>query len=280
MRRLIIYIYLIHFSTLLLAEGNDSIKSYKHHLFAINTGYSKHVIRDDAISPFIYRGAKAPLELNYKYSGTKTRHMFSAFYNQLKLNSSIPDYSYKGLNHYVQNINLYFGYSYQRKLFRFSSINTILFTGGEIKSLLNFRYHNFVYNTGYLMFDQFNSIALNALIEKRFTNDKQILFISISIPFISYALMRGTYNAYVGEKTDPLDLAENVLPQIAKNGDFITFNNLFDIKTDISFVRFLNKHIGIELKYSLHFYKFTQYDNLLYSKSLQNRFLIGFVLKL
>lgn len=279
MHRLLIYIYLIHFSTLLFAEGNDSIKTHEHHSIVIYTGYSRHIIRDGAISPFIYRGATAPLELKYKYSGEKLQQRAFVYFDQLKLNSSIPDYSNNGLNHYVQNLNINIGYSFQRKLTEVTRINTVFFIGAEISSLINYREHYFVSSTSRAMFDQFNSIALSTLIEKRFKNKQQILSINISIPFVSYALLRGTYNAYVGEKIDQLDLSENVFKQLAKNGDFITFNNLFDIKTEISFVRYISKHLGFELNYCFHYYKFTQYDNLLYSKSLQNQLLIGLVVK-
>ena len=211
MHRIIIYILLIQISTPLFSEGNDSIKTHERNSTAIYTGYSRHVIRDDAISPFTYRGATAPLELKYKYSGEKLRQSAFVYFDQLKLNSSIPDYSNNGLNHYVQNLNINIGYSCQRKLFEVSRINTAFFIGVEIGSLVNYKQHYFVYSTSYAMFDQFNSLALNALIEKRFKNEQQILSINISIPFVSYALLRGTYNAYVGERIDPLDLSKNVI---------------------------------------------------------------------
>jgi len=196
---------------------------------------------------------------------------------KILLNPSIPDYPNKNINHYVQNVNISLGYFYQRKLVGVSSINTVFFIGGEVSSLINFRKHFFVNITSYTLFDQLNSLALNAFIEKRFKNEKHILSINISIPFITYAILRGTYNAYVGEKIDPLDISKNVFWQLEKDGDFITFNNLFDIKTEISFVRNVSKHIGFELKYCFHYYKFTQFNDLFYSKSLNNQLLIGFI---
>lgn len=279
MQRFIIYIYLISISTQLFAQGNDSVKTNQSHSIAIYTGYSLHIIRDDAISPFIYRGATAPVELKYSFSGKKSRHKAFLYFDKLTLKPSIPDYSNKNLNHYVQNVNISLGYSYHRKIIKVPSVNTVFFIGAEIGSLVNYRQHYFVSSTGYAMFDQFNSLALSALIEKKFKNKKQILSVNFSIPIITYALLRGTYNAYVGKKIDQLDISKNVFKQLAKNGDFITFNNLFDIKTEISFIRYVSKHIGFELKYCFHYYKFTQYDNLLYSKNLQNQLLIGFVVK-
>ena len=279
MHRFIIYIYLILISPQLFAQENDSISTNHHHSIAIYTGYSRHIIRDDAISPFIYRGARAPIELKYSFSGNKSRHKAFLYFDKLTLKPSIPDYSYKNLDHNIQNVNISLGYSYHRKFIKSASINTVFFIGAEISSLVNYRQHYFVSSTSYAMFDQFNSLALSVLIKKRFKNKKQILSVNLSIPIITYALLRGTYNAYVGQKIDQVDISKNVFKQLAKDGNFITFNNLFDIKTEISFIRYVSKHIGFELKYCFHYYKFTQYDNLLYSKNLQNQLLIGFIVK-
>ena len=57
-----------------------------------------------------------------------------------------------------------------------------------------------------------------------------------------------------------------------KKGDFVSFNKLVYFKTDISFIRFIGSHLGIECKYSLRYYKFNQYQdiNSYLSNSLYN----------
>ena len=93
--------------------------------------------------------------------------------------------------------------------------------------------------------------------------------------------MGNTYNAYVGEKTDPLmDYSGNMLLYLAKNGDFVSFNKLVYFKTDFSFIQFIGDHIGVECRYSLRYYKFIQYQDINYSKKLQSQLLIGLVGKL
>ena len=131
------------------------------------------------------------------------------------------------------------------------------------------------------MLDQFSSLGFKAQLEKRFANKKQLAFFSINIPVVSYVLMGNTYNAYVGEKTDPLiNYSKNALFYLAKNGDFVSFNKLVYFKTDFSFIQFFGNHIGIECKYSFRYYKYCQFQNINYSKNVQSQFLIGVTVKL
>lgn len=252
----------------------DTVKFDRLHMFSISTGYSSHAERYEAISPFIYRGKTSPYVIDYKYIGTRSLQTFSAYFDQLKLTSSIPNYKSYGLTHSIQNYNFYIDYSYNRNLFTFPEIRTILFVGGKIESLFNLGIHNSVIGENDLMLDQFNSIDLNIIIEKKFANKKNILLFNYSMPLMSYVLMRGTYNSNVSDKINPSDFNGDLL-HIIKNGDFVTFNNLLKIKADFSYVRLFGKHFGLELKYSFSYYSFNQYNNLFYSNNLDNQFLIG-----
>jgi hypothetical protein len=266
---------------LLKAQGIDTIHPDKSHVFSLYTGFVKYIERDDVMSPFKYRGHSAPIELSYRYIALKSHNIFYANFDHSKLTSSIPDYENAGLNHYVQSTNIQMGYSYLRKAFHWTKFQSNLYLGGEIGSLLNLRQHAYIDNNEFLMLDQFNTLGFMAQLEKRFANKKQVVFFSINIPFVSYVLMGNTYNSYVGDKTDPLlNYSGNVLLYLAKNGDFVSFNKLVYFKTDFSFIQFIGKHIGIECKYSLRYYKYNQFQNINYSKNLQNQFLIGITGKL
>jgi hypothetical protein len=266
---------------LINAQDPDTSHTDRFHIFTLYTGYSKYIERDDAMSPFKYKGNSLPVEIGYRYSGKKSYQISYANFDNLRLRSSLPVYENAGLNHYVQGTNIQVGYSYLRKAFSFPEDHFNIYVGWEISSLLNIRKHAYSYNNEFLMLDQFNSLGFKALLEKRFASSKQIAFFSINIPFVSYVLMGGTYNAYVGEKTDPLmNFNGNTLLYLAKKGDFVSFNNLVYFKTDFSFIKFIGDHIGFECRYSLRYYKFTQYQDLNYSKNLQSQFSIGLVGKL
>lgn len=263
------------------SQNTLKVNSDKSHVFSFYTGYSKYIERDDAMSPFKYRGHSLPLEVNYRYNGAKCRQIFYVNFDKLRLLSSLPDYADAGLNHYVHNTNIQMGYSYLCRVFRLANFKTDIYFGGEINSLLNMRQHAYINNNEFLMLDQFSSLGFKALIEKRSTNDKQIATLNINIPFLSYALMQNTYNAYNGDKIDPLmNYSGNVLLYIAKKGDFVSLNKLLYFKTEFSFIQFISNHIGIECKLSIRGYKFTQYQDMNYSKNLQSQILVGIVGKL
>jgi hypothetical protein len=261
---------------LMQAQAIDSFHLDKSHYFSISAGISKHSEIDDAMSPFNYRGHSLPVEINYRFSGTKNQQIFYADFCKLKLTSSLPNYENAGLNHYVQNTNLQLGYSYLRRAYRFARFQSDLYFGGEINSLLNLRQHAYIHNNEYLMLDQFNSLGLKVQLEKRLASNGQVAYFNLNIPFVSYVLMGETYNAYVGKKIDPLmNYSGNMLLYLAKKGDFVSFNKLIYFKTDFSFVQFFGSNIGVECKYSLRYYKFSQYQDINYSKNLQSQFLIG-----
>ena len=276
-----IFLIILGLSLQVKAQEIDTFHLDKSHYFSLYTGFTKYIERDDAMSPFKYRGHSFPIELSYRYSGLKSRQIFYANFDNLKLTSSIPNYENLGINHYVQNTNVQIGYSYLRKAFSLPICKSDLYFGGEINSIFNLRQHAYINNNEFLMLDQFNNLGFKAQLEKRFSNRKQVASFSINFPFVSYVLMGNSYNAYVGEKTDPLmNYSGNMLLYLAKKGDFVSFNKLVYFKTDFSFIQFISNHIGFECKYSLRYYKFTQYQDINYSKNLQSQILIGIIGKL
>jgi hypothetical protein len=280
MRNTAAIIFMIFNLGVIKAQDTDTFQQDKSHIFSLYTGLTKYTQKDDAMSPFKYSGHYLPVEICYRYHGAKSHQIYCANFDNLKLRSFLPDFENAGLNHYVINTNIQMGYSYLIKAFSFAKYQSELYFGGEINSLLNLRQKAYI-NNKFLMLDQFNSLGFKVLLEKRFTSNKQFAFLSLNVPFISYVLMGGTYNAYVGKKIDPLmNYSGNMLLYLAKNGDFVSFNRLVYFKTDISFVQFLNSHIGLECKYSLRYYKFSQYPAINYSKNLQSQFLIAIVCQL
>jgi hypothetical protein len=271
MRHTAIIILMIFNLGLTQTQDIDTIHSHKSHIISLYTGFSKYIERDDAMSPFKYRGHSMPIEISYRFNSTKCRLIFYANFDNLKLTSSLQNYENAGLNHYVQSTNIQMGYSYLRRALTFTKYRSDLYFGGEINSVFNLRQQAYIGNNKFLMLDQFNSLGFKAQLEKRFANSKQVAFVSLNIPLVSY----------VGKKIDPLmNYSGNMLLYLAKKGDFVSFNKLVYFKTDFSFIQFMGSHIGIECKYSLRYYKFTQYQGINYSRNLQNQFLIGIVGKL
>ena len=281
MRSIATSILLIFCNGVIQTQDIDSFHPDKSHYFALYTGVSRYIERDDAMSPFKYRGYSIPIEISYRYNSTECRQIFFANFDNTKLKSSIPNFENAGLNHYARSTNIQMGYSYLRRAFTSAKYQSNFYFGCEINSLLNLRQQAYIGNNKFLMIDQFNSLGLKVQLEKGFANNKQAAFVSLNVPLISYVLMGDTYNAFVGKKIDPLmNYSGNMLLYLSAKGDFVSFNKLVYFKTDFSFVQFIGSHFGIECKYSIRFYKFTQYQDINYSKNLQNQFLISLVGKL
>lgn len=263
------------------AQVTDSILLDKSQILSVYTGLSKHIERDEAMSPFKYRGHSMPIEISYRYFSTKCRQIIYANFDNPELLSSLPNFENAGLNHYVQSSDIQIGYSYLLRAFSLADYKSDIYFGGEISSLLNLRRQAYINNNEFLMLDQFNSLGFKAQLVKHFTNNKQVAFASLNIPVVAYVLLGDTYNAYVGEKTDPLvNFNGNMLVYLLKHGDLVSFNKLVNFKMDVSIIQFVSNHIGFEFYYSLRYYKFTQYQDFNYSRNLQNQFLIGIVGKL
>jgi hypothetical protein len=76
---------------LIQAQEVDTFQTNKSHIFSLYTGLVKYIERDDAMSPFKYRGHSFPIELSYRYSSLKNHQIFYANFDNSKLTSSIPN---------------------------------------------------------------------------------------------------------------------------------------------------------------------------------------------
>lgn len=256
------------------ASKADTAKQVSNHLFSLNTGYSNQMNRDQAISPFIYTGATVPVEFLYKYQKNRNLQSFVFQFSRLDLESGIDQYPSAGVVHTSFSTIIDLRYSYLKRLIPISHLKHVIYIGGEINSYLNTRDHNFTSVNNYIMADCFNSLSISTAWCSQISHNNQI-HLNVSVPVVSYVLLRQTYNAYVGEKIEAIDLAKNVLPQLFKNGDIVSITKFFDIRADFTWVKYFGNRFGISLKYCFHYYKFTQYDDLFYSRNLNNQVLTG-----
>lgn len=260
-------------------EDLAMVSSETHHLFTLSTGLSSHNIRDEMMSPLIYRGTHIPIEFSYRYRGLSNRHTILFFYDNGELNSSITNRTKE--SHYIKNLNLNFEYSFATNITALEDFNTTCFLGARFSSMLNMRNHYFIQGISHTSAEQMTGLGIYLLTETTFQNaSNNFLSVEINIPFISYALLTNRYNANVSEKFDDLNFEQDILWQIFKKGDIVTFNKLFEIQADISYNIFVSNNIGFDLRYRFQYYSFEQYESLLHSKVLNNQFQIGMMVKL
>ncbi len=260
-------------------EASTMVSFEPQHLFTFSSGMSLHSVRDEMMSPLVYRGTQIPIEFSYRFRGLQNRHTFLFYYDNSELNSSITNKTRE--SHYIKNLNLNFEYSFATKITALEDFNTTCFLGARFSSMLNMRNQYFIQGKSHTSAEQMTGLGVYILTETSFQNgSNNFLSVEINIPFISYALLTNRYNANVSEKFDDLNFEQNILWQIFKKGDFVTLNKLFEIQADISYNIFVSNHIGFGLRYRFQYYSFEQYESLFHSKVLNNQFLIGMMVKL
>ena len=273
-------IIIFQFSFPFVSNGQDAIPGKPMHLFGIHTGYSSHILRDDVASPLIYKGAQAPVEFTYRKIGSKFQHTITFNIDNLELHSSITDKSGFYL-HYADNLNVSLDYACNRKAFAINPIKTDCFLGVKILSVLNARNFHYSNDNSIFFAEQLNSLGFNFLLEKKLCPSERDFFrFNINVPLISFVILNNRYNSVVSETFNKIDFNKNVLWQVFTYGDVVSLNKLLEYQTELSYSRFLTKHVGFEFKHRLHFYSFTQYKDLLHARYFNNQFLIGLIVKL
>lgn len=280
MKTITFFITLLLINNFLNAQDSTLIRKKKNYI-GFNTGVSKHIIRDDNISYFIYKGITVPLHLNYRYNGEKNKHLVNVYIDKLCLKSKITDES-SHFSHYTDNINIQVSYMFHRKIYDCNKINTSIMLGGKIQSYLNYRYHNYSNSSDAKVpsMEQNNSLGINLGFQKRYNNNNDLLLFHINIPIISYALLSENYNLSVNDDLNMVDYDKNIIWQVFKKGDFVSFNKLIEFQSELSLIKSLNKTIAIEFRYFLHYYNFKKYENLLHTEYINYKFLTGIIFKI
>lgn len=263
------------------AQDTSAILFSPQHIFTLSTGISAHAVRDEMMSPLLYRGTQAPLTFSYRYRGSENRHTVLFNYDNTELNSSITRRTNDvAMSHYINNLHLTFEYTFSTRAAVFHDLNTSFFVGARLSSIFNLRNHYFLRDTKHMSAEQMTGLGVYLLTETSFQSESDnFLSVEINIPCVSYALLNNRYNAVVSEEFDDLDFDQNLLWQLFKKGNVVTFNRLFEVQADVSYMIFVSDHVGFDLRYRFLYYSFTQYEDLFHAHVLNNQFLFGVTVK-
>jgi len=266
-----------------LSQESITMVSFEpQHLLTLSSGISSHTVRDEMMSPLMYRGSQIPLAFTYRFRGLENRHTVSFNFDNTELNSSITKtIDDAAVSHYVNNLHLNLEYSGSTRAAVFEDLNTTCFLGARFSSILNLRNHYFLQTNNHMSAEQMTGLGMYLLTETSFQKESNnLLRVEISIPCISYVLLTNRYNANVSEKFDNVDFEQSLLWQLFKKGDFVSFNRLFEVQADVSYIFFVSNHIGFDLQYRLLYYSFAQYQDLFRARVLNNQFLLGMTVTL
>jgi hypothetical protein len=263
-------------------ESSTNISFESQHLLTLSSGISSHTVRDEMMSPLMYRGTQIPLALTYRFRGSDNRHTVLFSFDNTELHSSITkSINDVAVSHYINNLHLSFEYSFSTRAAVFENLNTTCFLGASLSSLLNLRNHYFQSNDNLMSAEQMTGLGIYLLTETAIQQESDnYLRVGIYIPCVSYVLFPERYNANVSEAFDDIDLEQSIVWQLFKKGDVVTFNRLFQVQADVSYIFFVSNHIGFELQYRGLYYSFAQYRDLFHARVLNNQFLLGMTVKL
>jgi hypothetical protein len=263
-------------------DSSTIITIEPQHLLTLSSGISSHTVRDEMMSPLMYRGSQIPLAFTYRFRGLENRHTVLFYFDNTELNSSITKVmNDAAVSHYINNLHLNFEYSFSARVAVFENLNTTCFLGARLSSLLSLRNHYFLQDKNHMSAEQMTGLGIHVLTETTIEQESNnFLRVEMSIPCISYVLLTNRYNASVSDKFDNVDFEQSILWQLFKKGDFVTFNRLFEVQADVSYIFFVSNHIGFDLQYRLQYYSFAQYQDLFHARVLNNRFLLGLTVKL
>ncbi|MGD0038480.1 MAG: hypothetical protein ABSC53_14435 [Bacteroidota bacterium] len=274
---------MLNYACISFSQDSSKIISFEpQHLFTLSSGISLHTVRDEMMSPLLYRGTQAPLAFSYQFRGMENRHTVLFYYDNTELNSSITQIiNEQVVSHYIKNLNVNFEYSFSTKAAVFEDLRTTLFLGARLSSILNVREHYFIQGKSQTSGEQMTGLGIHLLTETAIQQkSNNYLRVEVNFPCISYVLLSGFYNAIVKEKYNDIDPDQNIVWQILKKGDFISFNKLFEMQADVSYSFFISNYIGCELQYRLLYYYFAEYQELFHTRVLNNQFLLGLTVKL
>jgi hypothetical protein len=268
---------------LCFSQGDSTILPFEsQHLLTLSSGISSHTVRDEMMSPLMYRGTQMPLAFTYRFRGPVNRHTVLLYFDNTELNSSIT----KSANnvagsHYINNLHLTFEYSFSTRAAVFDNLNTTCFVGARLSSILNLRNHYFLPDKNHMSAEQMTGLGIHVLTETVLQQgSNNFLRVEINIPCISYVLLTDRYNANVSEKLDDIDFEKSILWQLFKRGDVVSFNRLFEVQADVSYIYFVTNSIGFDLQYRMLYYAFVQYQDLFHARVLSNQILLGLTVKL
>lgn len=263
-------------------ESAPNISFEPQHLLTLSSGISSHTVRDEMMSPLLYSGTQVPLAFTYRFRGVDNRHTVLLYFDNTELHSSITrSIRDVAVSHYIKNLHLMFEYSFATGAVVFENLNTACFLGARLTGILNLRNHYVLQDKNHMSAEQMTGVGIHVLTETALQQESQnLLRIEINIPCISYVLLADRYNANVSEKLDNIDFDQNLLWQLFKKGDIVSFNTLFEIQADVSYSVFVTDHIGFDLQYRLLYYSFAQYQDLFHARVLSNQFLLGLTVRL
>jgi hypothetical protein len=261
-------------STAAAQEVPDSVAASPRHFLAFSSGLNRGAVRDEMMSPMMYAGMSLPLQLTYLYRGPEIRHSLLLSFSTNDLTSSITDA--RTSVHTISRVHLELSYALATKVLDLEALRTSCFAGVALSGLLDVREHYFQKDVSHMNVDQMAGLGIGLLAETRLQEgSKNILRCEVGIPILTYTFLMDHYNPNVRSTIDNLNEEDDVVWELVKRGQVVSFAKLFEIRAAVSYLLMFTDHVGLDLQYRFHYYSYSEYEGLLRAHVLTNQFLLG-----
>jgi len=274
-----LFLILLFSSTTFTLFAQDTLSSLRKNHIYVGSGYSKHIVKDEIISPLIYKGYKLPIWIKYKRYGNKYLHNISLFYNRVGLESSITNKD-NYYSHNTDNINAYFAYGIEKKIHSIKNINLDIYLGAKFKSYINYRDHSYMSNIHSIIAEQNSSLDLNTKFMKVYNTQGDFISYNFNFPIIAYILMPDMYNANVSKHIYNVNASEGMALQYLRNGDFVSLNKFLEFQSELHAIKSIHKNIAIGLTHYLHYYSLKKHPDNQPVKYVNIQFTLDLIIKL
>lgn len=259
-------------------ESEATTPNAPRHLIGFSTGLTRGAVRDEIMSPLMYSGVHAPLQLTYLYRGPVTRHTILLSYSAGDLTSSITNTPTAA--HLVTSHHAAISYAWATTVMTLEECNTSCFAGVALTGLLNLRQHHFTKGQSHTNAEQMFGLGISLSTETSLAQGSpNILRCEIGMPCISYALLTDHYNANV-TTTIYAQGADTDVWSIFRRGRFVWPGSLFDLRASVAYLMYITDHVGIDMQYHIRYYTYPEYEDLFRARVLTHQLLLGITVAL
>ncbi|MEX0966423.1 MAG: hypothetical protein WD077_04240 [Bacteroidia bacterium] len=231
-----------------------SAQEAKHHWVNLSGGWNYAQMRDEGMSPLLYKGSIFSFITGYE---TLTAKGIQAVMLSIAGGNAKPATS--GFSRAdAFTIRADADYTFMPETWSSDNRKYIVYSGGSLMNVATVRQHSLYSNNDY-NYEFFSSLAAAGnlkrklqVLKHRFDLDWQL-----RLPFLSFAL-RPAFASSAVEKYDPEEYS--LTGSALRSGEFVSVNHLLRLNSQLSGTYFLNNGNALRLGYSWDYYSYSKIE--------------------
>lgn len=213
----------------------------------LSGGLSSYYVKDEIISPLIYKDVNFPLRLTFEKEKKKNIHTVLLNYDSPLLKNNNVN------NSQTRSQIIHFQYNYGRFFKKFRQYQFYL--GGSAQVFVNIKNHSFdrSYNSDYQTADLFSSVNAYFSVQRQF-GEKNRIQSTLTYPLFAYVIGR----VYSLNQPPPSLLDEENISNgdVLTSGEWLTVNRFVDFQWTVSYTYQLHRRWNWVLQYWFRYYRY------------------------